>query len=283
RTNAADAGATALITHGGEYHPVSPYEEITVTFDIKDIGDNQFDSGVFIDNLPVGKTPYEAKYKAGDYMLKLIPEGEASQTATWQGKITVYKNAWTYVNRELGSSDVTSAGEIFSVTRMDKDPKDPNYGEIQVETDPNGAIVYLDNDEKGVSPLILADVMKGDHELSITMPGFFKRTQKVNVDPKYRVLTSFKLALDEHAQKLPDQTAQTSSPSAQVKTSSSVLIKETPTGWLRVRAEPSVDASESAKVNPGEKYSLLEEKTGWYHIQLKGMDGWISSQYAEKQ
>ncbi len=44
----ADGGATALI---GREHPVSPNEQITLTFDIKDTGDNQFDSAAFIDNL----------------------------------------------------------------------------------------------------------------------------------------------------------------------------------------------------------------------------------------
>ncbi|MFO7677283.1 MAG: choice-of-anchor L domain-containing protein [Thermoplasmatota archaeon] len=46
--NAPDAGATALISR---QHPVSPGEIITITFDIVDTGDNQFDSAVFIDNL----------------------------------------------------------------------------------------------------------------------------------------------------------------------------------------------------------------------------------------
>ena len=48
RTPGADGGATALITRE---NPVSPNEEITITFDIIDVGDNQFDSAVFIDNL----------------------------------------------------------------------------------------------------------------------------------------------------------------------------------------------------------------------------------------
>jgi len=48
RTPGADAGATALITRE---NPVSPNEQITVTFDIIDVGDNQFDSAVFIDNI----------------------------------------------------------------------------------------------------------------------------------------------------------------------------------------------------------------------------------------
>jgi len=62
-----------------------------------------------------------------------------------------------------------------------------------------------------------------------------------------------------------------------------VLIKETPTGWLRVRMEPSTTATEAAKVNPGEKYPLLEEKGGWYKIRYSGdKEGWISAQYATK-
>lgn len=43
-----DAGASALITR---QHPVAPNETITITFDIRDVGDNQFDSAVFIDNV----------------------------------------------------------------------------------------------------------------------------------------------------------------------------------------------------------------------------------------
>src|SRR3990167_5618823 len=78
-------------------------------------------ASVFVDNLAVGKTPFEQKYKVGEFLLKLIPEGTATDTASWQGKVKVYKNALTYVNRELGSSDVTSAGEIFTTTKMDED------------------------------------------------------------------------------------------------------------------------------------------------------------------
>jgi uncharacterized repeat protein (TIGR01451 family) len=47
-SNGVDAGATALI---GREHPVSPGEIITLTIDLKDEGDNQFDSMAFFDNL----------------------------------------------------------------------------------------------------------------------------------------------------------------------------------------------------------------------------------------
>ena len=52
RTPGADAGASNLIPiGGGETHPVSPGEQITVTIHVQDVGDNMFDSAAFIDNL----------------------------------------------------------------------------------------------------------------------------------------------------------------------------------------------------------------------------------------
>jgi len=243
-------------------------------------------ASVFIDNLAVGKTPFESKYKVGEYMLKLIPEGSATETASWQGKVKVNKNSLTYVNRELGMSDVTSAGEIFSVSKITKSGKGANYGEISVDTDPQGAIVYLDNDEKGIAPMILSDVLKGDHEISVAMPGFFRRNQKINVDGGYQVNTQFKLALDQAYKKSEEEiknAATSSASTASTTAGKKVTIKDTPTGWLRVRIDPSIDASESGKVNPGQKFDLLDEKEGWYKIQLSATaSGWISSQYSEK-
>lgn len=51
RTPGADAGASDLIPIGGEFHPVSPGEQIIVKIKIVDTGDNLFDSAAFIDNL----------------------------------------------------------------------------------------------------------------------------------------------------------------------------------------------------------------------------------------
>lgn len=248
------------------------------------------ESTIFINNLVVGKTPFEDKYKVGEYIIKLIPEKTATETASWQGKIKVFRNALTYVNRELGNSDISSAGEIFTIKKMETRPKNSSLGEIYVETEPQGAIIFLDNDEKGVAPLILSDVIKGDHELSVEMPGFLRRTQKVNVDGGYRVQAIFKLAIDENQKRLSDLGKEEKKSTDSAKTNAGtpkkevVVIKETPTGWLRVRVEPSVSASESAKVNPGETFDFIEEQEGWYKIEYeKGKAGWVYSQYAEKK
>ena len=239
-------------------------------------------ASVFLNSTLIGKTPYEDKYKVGEYLLKLIPETAATDTASWNGKINIYKNSLTYVNRELGSSDIASAGEIFTTTRMTKQPQKSESGEIYVETEPQGAIITLDSDEKGVAPAIMENVMKGDHELSVFMPGFFRRTQKVNVDPGYRVNAAFKLAIDESA--TPIKVAENKQATDSAKTTKTkITIKDTPTGWLRVREEPTLNASESGRVNPGETFELLDEQDGWYKINLDGKEGWVSSQYSTKQ
>jgi len=251
-------------------------------------------SSVFINNAIIGKTPFENKYKVGEYLIKLIPEGTSTETASWNGKINIYKNALTYVNRELGSSDITSAGEIFNTKKMEKKPENANNGEVYVETNPQGAIVTLDNDEKGVAPLVLENVSRGDHELSVFMPGFFRRTQKVNVDPGYRVNAYFKLAIDQSSPlaKVTEEKQKQATESAEIG-KTYVTINNNDQGWLRVRDDASINASEEAKVKPAEKYEFLDEKNGWYEIKFNGNDdgvvsgefntGWVSKEYVTKE
>lgn len=252
-------------------------------------------ASVFLNSNLIGKTPYEDKYKVGEYLLKLIPETSATDTASWNDKINIYKNSLTYVNRELGSSDIASAGEIFTTVKMTKKPQDAQSGEIYVETEPQGAIVTLDSDEKGVAPALMENVSRGDHELSVFMPGFFRRTQKINVDPGYRVNAAFKLAIDQSSSfvKTSDDKTKTASNSGNITNKTYVTIRDNPQGWLRVRVDGSIDASESARVKPGEKYEFLDEKTGWFKIKYNDnkdglvsgdfTEGWVSSEYSSKE
>jgi hypothetical protein len=253
-------------------------------------------ASVFLNSTLIGSTPInDQKYKVGEYLLKLIPETSATDTASWNGKINIYKNALTYVNRELGSSDIASAGEIFTAIKMTKRPQNAQSGEIYVETEPQGAIVTLDSDEKGVAPALMENVLRGDHELSVFMPGFFRRTQKINVDPGYRVNAAFKLAIDQSSSfaKVSDDKTKTASNSGNVTNKTYVKIKENPQGWLRVRVDSSIDATESAKVKPGEKYEFLDEKTGWFKIKYNDnkdglisgdfTEGWVSAEYSSKE
>lgn len=243
-------------------------------------------TSVFLNNVNIGRTPYEDKLKVGEYLIKLIPEGEATQAASWQGKINIYKNTKTYVNWELGSSDYTSAGEILSTFPIRGRTYKKNTGVIQIETDPQGSIVYLDNEEKGVSPLILENVPIGDHEISVYLPGFFRRTQKINLDEGYQVEAKFKLAIDQTSEfykKQQEEKNKEGSISAAIK-KDYLIVKENELGFLRVREKPTIYSSEAARLKPGEKFEILEEDKGWYKIEYeKGRTGWVSSLYVEKK
>jgi hypothetical protein len=61
-------------------------------------------------------------------------------------------------------------------------------------------------------------------------------------------------------------------------------ITDTPTGWLRVRAEPTEESEEIGRVYPKEEYSYTEEENGWYQIVLLDEDdsGWISGEYVTR-
>jgi len=57
-----------------------------------------------------------------------------------------------------------------------------------------------------------------------------------------------------------------------------VTIKDTPTGWLRVRETPQ--GKEIGKVYPGDVYQFLAQDNGWYQIKFGDQEGWISGKYA---
>lgn len=248
-------------------------------------------AGVFIDSAAKGNTPLEIRLDPGEYLIKLIPEGESKGSVTWEGKAKVYEDgALTYITRDLGTSELTSAGQILTSVKMKESPSG-KAGQVTIETDPPGAIVFLDNDEKGVAPLTLEEVPMGSHEMAVFLPGFFRQSQKINVDQGYNVQAKIKLSLDKThktlEQELEDKRNEATKEAEVQNTASStskksLIIKDTPTGFLNVRDEPSVSGKKIAEVVPKEKYDYKDEKNGWYLITVKGGDeGWISGDYVE--
>ncbi len=61
-----------------------------------------------------------------------------------------------------------------------------------------------------------------------------------------------------------------------------VKILATPTGWLNVRSMPAPSEKLLGRVYPGNEYIFEAERNGWYYIVIpKGIDGWISGEYAK--
>ncbi len=246
-------------------------------------------AGVFINDVGVGKTPYKDWFvEPGEYSIRLIPEGEETESVAWEGKVSIHAHTLTYVSREMGTSAITSAGEILTVVKMDSKPSGET-GEVELVTDPPGAIVFLNNEEKGVAPLILQDVPVGEHELAVYLPGFFRRTKKIKVPKKgFRVQVSIHMALDKTHKTLEEElkkaaieaTKEAELAKKEEVNTKTLTILDTPTGFLNVRAEPSVSGDKVAEVTPGEEYTYSEEDGGWYKILLGGEEnGWVHGDY----
>lgn len=254
---------------------------------------------IFLDSKHMGRTPFRDKVAAGEYTLKLVPESNLSEVASWQGKIVVGQNLLTYINANLSDSELTSAIDLLWLEKISS-----KLSELSIITNPDGATVMVDDQSRGVTPLMISDLSVGDHSLSITSPGFLPRSLNMKTTAGYKLIASLKLALSPSAQ-VPEASP-TASPSGTIRptpaltikatptktaTSSAqpdpakpfAIVKDTPTGFLRVRMEPSTAATEAARVNPGEKYHIFDEETGWYQIEYEvAKKGWISGQYAEK-
>jgi hypothetical protein len=181
--------------------------------------------------------------------------------------------------------------------------------EMTIVSVPEGANVLLDDQSKGVSPISLTDLPGGDHTLVVNSPGFEPRTIKVKLTAGYKLNATVSLALSptqvtagisgDQPIASPSSTlapvissgagtpspkpSLTPTPTVDQTAPKKVKILDTPTGFLRVRKEPSVNSDELAQVKPGEIYVVVDSQSGWYKISYtESADGWISSQYAQK-
>lgn len=243
---------------------------------------------VFIDGKSVGKTPYYGNnYKEGEITLKLIPESSAGSLLTWETKIKLNSGVLTLVDRNFSTSETAASGQILSLEKL----KDSKQTSLSVVSDPDVALVKFDGELKGFAPISIDGISLGDHEVVISKDEYAEKKVKVKIVAGYRLIINVKLSgITNATEGVENQVEEKTTPSSKPTGSSGeqakvyVIISETPTGWLRVRQEPSTASAEVAKVNPKEKFLLLEEKTGWYKIEYKtGSQGWISSSYAAKE
>ncbi|MFH1561517.1 MAG: PEGA domain-containing protein [Patescibacteria group bacterium] len=235
-------------------------------------------SAVYIDGREAGTTPYENNdIKSGEVVLRLVPE--AAFSASWERKVTLNPSTQTVVNWEFNADSAYEAGELIY---FEKTSLKERSGLI-VNCLPDACSISVDGQMRGFSPLNLEDVGDGSHKILISLPGYKSREILARAVKGYRLVIETKLAKETVSQTdTPEPTEVADEPGDELATPY-VIIGETPTGWLRVRIEPSVAASEAAKVNPGDKFSLLDEEAGWYQIEYQvGKKGWVSGDYADK-
>lgn len=226
---------------------------------------------IFLDGQHLGQTPFEDKnLKSGEFILKLVPESKDLMNP-WEQKIKLNPEALTVVNHKFAESIDLASSEILTFESL----TNKKLISLAIISSPDGALVKLDGITRGFTPISLEDITEGDHLILISLPGYLEKEIRAKTVLGRKLIINVKLAQEKIEQE--------ATPSAEEKTSPYVEIKDTPTGWLRVRLGPSTAATEAAKVNPGKKYSLLDEEKGWYKIEYEeGKEGWISGQYATK-
>jgi len=212
---------------------------------------------VFLDGKHVGRTPhFDEKVMPGEYILKLISEIEGTRSAIWSGKVKVTSNVLTLINRELSSNGEESAGEVLTL------------GPISNKEEAQLAIVTTIKFKlaEGYRLTIEADLAKSEE---------LKKEKEEEEEEKKEKDKEKEDEEEKEEDKEKEEEGKFSS-------GDKVVVIETGTGWLRVRIEPSLTASEAAKVDVGNEFLVLEVEGDWVKIEYEdGSSGWVFGQYLE--
>ena len=236
-------------------------------------------SKVYLNEKLLGETPLCAceankMLDVGEYTIRLVPlEGNFEP---FQRKIKISPKVLTVVDRAFAQTAFSQAS-IISLSPI-QDKKD---AQVSVISFPANSQVFLDSNLVGQTPALLKNITQSDHEIKIVRQGYKEKIVRIKTVSGYKLEAIVYLGIDPEV--ATSSATLISSPSANIS-NQTITIQETPTGFLRVRKEPTVSSEEIGRVNPGETFTLIEEKTGWYKIELKDkQEGWVSSQYAKKQ
>lgn len=269
-------------------------------------------STVFLEDKHVGQTPfYDEKLKPGEYLVKLMPETEATAASSWSKKIKLNPETLTVINREFGQTEEESAGEILSLEFLGR----KKSAELAVLTRPDNTEIKIDGSLKGNSPLIVTDIKEGDHEIEISLTNYLSRKVKIKTVNNYRITVSVDLSRKIGAENLtptPSVKSTITPTPGKAKTTITPTIAPTPTtsseeeatsagektleigtkivvndtgvkndqgiSILNVRTEPKQDSSRITEVTIGQEFTILDKSGLWLKIEYeKDKQGWIYS------
>lgn len=241
-------------------------------------------SYVFVDGKEVGKTPYRGISKPGEVSIKLAPDYFEKPLAPFESNIDLIAGVETVVKYNFAEKSDQAESEIITFERDERS----QTGLIAV-TEPESAILIVDNRERSFTPFKTTSLTPGDHTLRFVLDGYKEKTVKVKMHKGYKLTAFVKLAKSEQKTVTPAPPVIT--PVISTDTREKVEILTTPMGYLRVRKEATSDSDEIGRVSPGERYPLIENdaKSGWFQIEFvpetasqPAKLGWISNQYAKR-
>lgn len=233
-------------------------------------------SKVYLNGQLIGQTPLcrckaEEMLNVGNYNIRLVPTD--GNFVPFEQKIPISQKVLTVVDRTFQEGG-QSSGSVISLSKL----SNKNDIALSVVSFPPSAKLFLDSAEQGLTPNKTSDITESDHELKLTKDGYKDKIIRIRTIKGYEL--NLLVFLGANPESASPSAASTPTPVSITK----ILILDTPTGFLRVRSEPSLSGSQVGQVLPGEKYDLLDEQNGWFKLKLKdGTVGWVSSQFSQKQ
>ena len=218
---------------------------------------------VYLNDKAVGLTPYlDENLKPGEYLVKL-----SAGNANWMGKVRLNQGTLSVVNRELAELPSSASGEILTLI---------SGTGATITSNPSEAEVKIDGQIFGKTPISASTLPAGEHIFNINRPGYLIRSIKAYVPANLSLNINVDLAISEIDLAL--------IPTNPILTTPQVVVKNTPTGFLRVRDRPNLAGAEIAKVKPSDKLILLEELSDWMKVKLPdNTEGYVSSAYVQKE
>ncbi len=240
---------------------------------------------VYIDNSEVGVTPFLSNnISNGDYELKVAIAGFEPQSS----RITINKGYTLNTTFKLFPLPVPQKISAFEGSKNIYDLSSDNN---VVTTSPQEwakAVVYW-NKSRGLNIEGTGENKESFFELFLSYKGDLFNAEGTPITTKEElssVKSESKIAYlgrtvdGPGLSKEAKQTIETLL--GTIATGKQAKIKATPTGWLRVRSEPSLNGTEITRVDTGGMYQVLEEQTGWVKIKVSGTsEGWVSADYVE--
>ena len=229
---------------------------------------------VYINGQEVGRSRYETTINPGDVVIRLVPQDTSLSLTTFETKVSLVSGIKTIIKREFGPTEELSGGIIVSFEKTVEDEAG-----LAIVTIPDAAQITIDGQIRGISPYKNPSLTEGEHNLVISISGYEPRTEAIRTYKGYKLTAIVKLKKSEQVLETPQP-----NPSPVVE-KVKVKILTTPTGFLRVRNEPTNSSFEVGQVESGEIYEVLEEdlEAGWVKIELSGgSEGWISNEYTQK-
>ncbi|MEK7526084.1 MAG: PEGA domain-containing protein [Patescibacteria group bacterium] len=229
-------------------------------------------SSVFLDNKFKGQTPIKIKVNTGVSQLKVV--ANANTFVPFETSIDVYPNTTSLVNIVFAQGANASNVVYF-------DRSDTSEPQVSIVSTPNLSKIEIDGQVRGFSP-VKTILSPGKHTIESEFVGYENQNVEIDVKPGLRTVVLFSLAVDTAF--IPIASASPVPSSSPVALAAKqVQILDTPTGFLKVRQDPSSSSTELGQVNVGETYKYLEsnQDNSWHKIEFNNSFGWVSGQYSK--